>query len=149
MVLFMVMVFSATFNNISVISWLSVYCWREQSTRKNPPAANFIRWEFWWIIPISVLNLQAESKDQRIVNKIKKTSTIRSMVYLEHMDLTSRIRYQEKRAKMRNELKYYFAIFNIWCVLNKSLSNINDGYKNRSHTSRVVTQSRRILWYND
>jgi hypothetical protein len=27
--------------------------------------------------------------------------------------LTSRIRYQEKRAKMRNELKYYFAIFNI------------------------------------
>jgi hypothetical protein len=44
---------------------------------------------------------------------IKKTSTIRSMVYLEHMDLTSRIRYQEKRAKMRNELKYYLAIFNI------------------------------------
>jgi hypothetical protein len=55
------------------------------------------------------------------------------------MDLTSRIRYKEKRAKMKNELKYYFAIFNIWCVHNKLLSNINDGYENQSHTSRVVT----------
>ena len=146
MVLFMVMVFSATFNNISVISWLSVYCWRESEYPEKPTC---ITWEFWWIIPISVLNLQAESKDQRIVNKVKKTSTIRSMVYLEHMNLTSRIRYQENRAKMRNELKYYFAIFNIWCVLKKSFSNINDEYENQSHTSRVVTQSRRILWFND